>query len=434
MRLSALLPLLLSLLLAMPLAAQDNVRPPESAVGGGFDSGETVRPPSDSVPQGAPPAVEARPETGGAQTLEDILRRQNGEELDDSFRREATGRNDGDAPTAGQLGTLGGASDPEIWRQLRYDTAQVQASARGPAADVLIQDGGMRWLQFREGPLATYGGYLLLGVLAILALFYLIRGRIRIDGAITGRRILRFQSIERFGHWLLAGSFIVLALSGLFLLFGRLGLIELIGKDFYADIAAVAIWSHNNISWAFMLGLVLVTVMWIADNIPNKTDLKWLAVGGGIFSRNVHPPAYKFNAGQKLIFWAVVLLGASISLSGLSLLFPFEMPLFAKTFEVINGMGIPGWFGYGPLPTDLAPHEEMQLSQVWHAIVAFLFMAVILGHIYIGTVGMEGAFDAMGSGRVEEQWAKEHHGLWVEQMKRKKRGAPARGRPAHPAE
>ena len=161
----------------------------------------------------------------------------------------------------------------------------------------------------------------------------------------------------------------------------------------------------------------MVLLIWVKDNIPNRSDLKWLAQGGGIFKEGVHPPSRKFNAGQKIIFWTVMIFGASISLSGLSLLFPFQITLFSSTFELLNSTGISGLLGLGELNTQLAPHEEMQYSQMWHAIIAFVFIAVILAHIYIGSVGMEGALDAMTSGEVDEQWAKEHHGLWVEELK-----------------
>jgi len=216
-------------------------------------------------------------------------------------------------------------------------------------------------------------------------------------------------------------------------LMGRKFLIPTFGHEAFATFAVASKWVHNNISWAFMLGLILAFVFWVVHNIPNKTDLKWLAVGGGIFKKGVHPPAKKFNAGQKVIFWSVILLGASISASGLSLLFPFELPMFAKTFEALNGMGLPQVLGFGALPTDLAPHEEMQLAQLWHAIVSFVLMAIILAHIYIGSVGMEGAFDAMGSGEVEEQWAREHHSLWLEELQEKNE-APAPDKVSSPAE
>ena len=131
-----------------------------------------------------------------------------------------------------------------------------------------------------------------------------------------------------------------------------------------------------------------------------------------------------------MIFWSVILLGGSISLSGLSLLFPFDMPLFAKTFAIINDIGVPDWFGYDPLPVSLAPQEEMQLAQAWHAIVAFVLMAIIIGHIYIGTLGMEGAFDAMGSGEVDEAWAHQHHSIWLDEVKAREKEAPRGATPA----
>ena len=374
-----------------------------------------------------------RSATGGAQTLEDIMARQRGEKIDDTFRREATGNADSAAGIAAQLGTLGGASDPELWRALRYGTADVTVSSGGEAARVLMQDGGMKWLQFRNGPLATKGGYLLLGTLVALLLFYMLRGRIRIDGEKTGRTVTRFRAIERFGHWLLAGSFILLGLTGLISLFGRKVLIPTFGHDAFSTLAIASKWIHNNVSWAFMLGLILVFLLWVLHNLPSRTDLKWLAQGGGIFAPGKHPPAKKFNAGQKMIFWSVIIFGASISLSGLSLLFPFELPMFAKTFAILNDTGLAGLFGYGELPTELAPHEEMQFAQLWHAIMAFVLMAIILAHIYIGSVGMEGAYDAMGSGEVEEQWAREHHSLWLEEVQNREGAAPADGK-ATPAE
>lgn len=371
-----------------------------------------------------------RSATGGASTLEDILARQAQQKLDESYRSTDIGDPTLAAPETDPLGALGGVSQAEDWRALRYNKADVTVSSRSPAADVLMQDGGMAWLAFRAGPLATYGGWALVATLGLLAVFYLIRGKIKTDAPLTGRKVLRFPSVERFAHWLLGGSFIALGLTGLFQLFGRHFIIPVIGHDAFAPLAIGGKWIHNNVAWAFMIGLVLVTVFWLAHNIPNKHDLKWLAVGGGLFSKGVHPPAKKFNAGQKIIFWSVLVLGISISVSGVSLLFPFELPMFAATFDILNSTGLPQALGFGVLPTDLAPHEDMQLAQSWHAIIAFVFIAIILAHIYLGSVGMEGAFDAMGSGEVDEQWAKEHHGLWLDEVKAK----AAKAKSATPAE
>lgn len=353
-----------------------------------------------------------RTATGGAQTLEDIMRRQKQLETDDSFRSENLGNPADAAPITDQLGTRGGVSDSDTWRAIRYNEIDPTTQVRGPAAEVLIQDAGMPWWQLREGPVITYGGGAILGFLALLVVFYFVRGKIMIDGGPAGTTIQRFKAVERFGHWLLAGSFIALGITGLITLMGRSFLIPIMGPDAFATLAAGSKWVHNNIAWSFMLGLVMTFVMWVAHNIPNKLDWQWLKAGGGIFTKG-HPSAKKFNAGQKIIFWTVMILGASVSLSGLSLLFPFQMPMFADTFAVINSV-----LGTS-FPTDLAPHEEMQYANIWHSIVAFVMMIAIIAHIYIGSVGMEGAFDAMGNGQVDLEWARQHHDLWVADVEAK---------------
>ncbi|AOY89091.1 formate dehydrogenase subunit gamma [Marinobacter salinus] len=357
------------------------------------------------------PAVD-RATTGGAQTLEDIMARQKQLELDESFRSENLGNPANAAPITDQLGTRGGVSDSDNWRAIRYNETEPSTQVRGPATGVLIQDGGMPWYKLREGPVITYGGGAILGIIALLVLFYFVRGRIMIDGGPAGTTIERFKAIERFGHWLLAGSFIALGLTGLITLMGRSFLIPVMGPEAFATLAAGSKWIHNNIAWAFMLGLVMTFVMWVAHNIPNKLDWQWIKAGGGIFTKG-HPSAKKFNAGQKIIFWTVMVLGFSVSLSGLSLLFPYEIPMFADTFAFMNSI-----LGTD-FPTVLAPHEEMQYANIWHSIVAFVMMLAIIAHIYIGSVGMEGAFDAMGNGQVDIEWARQHHDLWVEEVQAK---------------
>ncbi|WP_342069322.1 formate dehydrogenase subunit gamma [Yoonia algicola] len=361
----------------------------------------------------------SRAATGGAQTLDDILRRQESLAVDDSFRSDVTGNPDAAAPTTDQLGTLGGASDPDLWRAYRYSSADISTQTRGPAATTMIQDRGMWWLEFREGPLVQMTAYLLGGTLLALALFYLIRGRIHIDGEKTGRTITRFKAFERFGHWLLASSFLLLGLTGLVSLLGRKVLIPAFGHDAFSSFAIASKWVHNNVSWAFIVALVIVFVVWVVHNIPDRTDLRWMAKAGGLFGGE-HPPAKKFNAGQKLIFWAVIVLGGSIAASGISLLFPFEFNMFGHTFSLINSWGVPGWFGFADLPYPLLPHEEMQFAQLWHVIVSLVLTAIIFAHIYLGSVGMEGAFDAMGKGEVEEQWAREHHSIWADDVLKSK--------------
>ncbi len=319
-------------------------------------------------------------EQHGGQTLEDILARQRGEG-EARAPRERFSADSQASEIAGQLGlTGGGASDSELWEALRFGTADINVSSGGPAAGTIMQNSGMWWYDLRTGPLSKYGTYLLLGTLALLALFFLIRGRIKVPGGMAGRTLLRFTAIERFAHWLLAGSFILLGITGLVTLFGRKGLIPYIGKDGFATLALYSKWIHNNVSWAFILALVLIFVFWVVHNLPSRHDVTWFLKGGGIIG-NAHPAAKKFNAGQKIIFWSVIVLGGSISASGVSLLFPFEFPMFAKSFHILNHMGVHLLYGGEPLPTTLSPHAEMQYAQLWHEIVSFVMMEIILAHI-----------------------------------------------------
>ena len=313
--------------------------------------------------------------------------------------------------------SLGAASDADFWRAVR-EGQQFTVSIPDKKAGVMIQSEGENWRNARNGPVTTIGGWVIVGMLVVLGFFFGLRGRIRIDSGLSGKLIQRFSSVERIGHWLTAGSFIVLGLTGLNVMYGR----YLFGKggalpgdfsglhQFFAFTAYYGKLAHSYIAFAFMAGIVMIVVLWVKDNIPRAIDLKWLAVGGGLFSKDVHPPAKKFNAGQKFIFWTTVLGGVSLSVSGLALMFPFTFGVFAPTFEVLNYLGL-------NLPTTLTVIEEMQLSQLWHAVVAAIMIAIIIAHIYIGSLGMEGAWDAMGSGMVDENWAREHHGLWMAEVK-----------------
>ena len=239
--------------------------------------------------------------------------------------------------------------------------------------------------------------------------FFWSGGRIRIDDGFSGKFVLRFGWIERAAHWLLAVSFIVLAITGLNLMYGRDVVKPLVGFENFAAMTAYGKWLHDYAGFAFMVGLVLVIVAWLRDNLPGREDLVWLRQGGGLFSKGVHPPARRFNAGQKLIFWFVVLAGISISISGISLLMPFTFTLFADTFAVLN------IFGFG-LPTDLSPQEEMQLTHAWHAVLGIVMTVVVIAHIYLGSLGMEGAYDAVNTGEVDENWARQHHPLWAAEL------------------
>jgi formate dehydrogenase subunit gamma len=332
-----------------------------------------------------------------------------------SFLAEAIAQEQGQVPGASR----GSQSDSDFWRAIRQGDAG-QVSGPNPQAGVMIQSEGDLWRSMRNGPLSTYGVWVLVGVVAALALLFLLRGRIKIDAGESGYRLVRFSGFERAVHWLTASTFIVLAITGLNLLYGRYFMPYLVGPDIFAWLTLAGKYAHNYLAFGFMIGIALMFVLWLIDNIPNHHDLVWLLKGGGVLMKGVHPPAKKFNAGQKILFWLVILGGTSLSLSGLALMFPFQFSMFADTFVKINA-----WFGTD-LPTTLTPIQEQQFSQLWHAVVGIVMTAIIIGHIYIGTIGMEGAFDAMGDGEVDYNWAREHHNLWVRDLEAKGRELQAR--------
>jgi formate dehydrogenase subunit gamma len=272
--------------------------------------------------------------------------------------------------------------------QLLQELQRVQGRVSIPdqKSGTLIQPAGRSWREFHQVTLPWVGAIAILGMLAVLVVFYLMRGMVKIEAGRSGRTIVRFTAFERAVHWMTATCFIILALSGLNITFGKGLLLPLIGPNAFTAWSEAAKYAHNFLSFPFTIGVVVILLIWIGGNIPSKTDAEWIKRGGGIVG-NDHPPAYRFNAGQKMIYWIVVLGGGAAAVSGYVLMFPFYA-------------------------TDIA---GMQLAQIVHATVGVLFVAAMLAHIYIGTIGMEGAFEAMGEGTVDVNWAKQHHALWLEE-------------------
>lgn len=283
--------------------------------------------------------------------------------------------------------TASSVQEQQLLQQLQQVEGRITIPDR--QAGVLIQPEGRDWRQFREVTLPWIGAIAILGFLLLLVVFYLWRGMVRIQGGRSGIKILRFNAFERTIHWMTAACFIILAISGLNITFGEALLYPLIGPEAFTAWSQWAKYAHDYLSFPFTLGVVLIFLMWVAGNIPNSADVQWVKEGGGIIDPSKHPPAYRFNAGQKLIYWIVVLGGSAVAISGYILMFPFYFSL---------GVG------------------DMQLAQIVHGVGAVLFVAIMLGHIYIGTIGMEGAFEGMGEGTVDLNWAEQHHSLWVERQ------------------
>jgi formate dehydrogenase subunit gamma len=293
-------------------------------------------------------------------------------------------------------------NERQLMEQLRASTPGTGTTVNGrvtipnPNAHVLIQPQGRAWRVFHQGTMHWIAGIAILGMLALLAAFYLVRGRIRVQRGMSGIKILRFSTFERMVHWMVAGCFVVLALSGLNVTVGKFLILPWLGADAFATTSQWAKYAHNFLAWPFMLGIAVMFLNWAVQNIPNKVDLDWIRQGGGLLRNGAHPPAWKFNAGQKGIFWLVMIGGAALSVSGIYLVFPFAAG--------------------GVL--------ALQFWNILHGIAGVLMIALILAHIYIGTLGMEGAAEAMTTGEVDLNWAKEHHSLWVQQEQDKGRLHP----------
>jgi formate dehydrogenase subunit gamma len=269
-----------------------------------------------------------------------------------------------------------------------------------PRGEVLQQPQGRDWRRLHNNEVTYGGGWIIFGFSLLLALFLAIRGRIPLKEGFSGRKVERFNALERANHWVVAVSFLLIAITGLVLLYGQIFLKPWMGAGAYSGLAEVSAYVHMAFMVPFTIGVLLMIVLWLRQNLPSKVDWIWLNRGGGFFSdEGPSPPARRFNAAQKLIFWAVVLGGGLLIVSGISLMFPFF------------------WLDI----------QGMQWAQTIHAALGLIMIAVIIGHIYIGTVGMVGAFDAMWSGKVDYNWMEEHHDLYLRQIEGERGGEGTHG-------
>ncbi|MGR9106139.1 MAG: formate dehydrogenase subunit gamma [Gammaproteobacteria bacterium] len=283
----------------------------------------------------------------------------------------------------------------EYWRKVREGRSGYSAVS-GKESGVLIQGSGENWRRLRNGPVATLGAWFLAATLFGIGIFFAFRGKVRLSHPRSGERVPRWSAFERSLHWFTALLFLTLALTGLSLLYGRAILIPWFGHEAFADYAESAKTVHNFAGPLFIAGLLLMIIHWIKDNIPNRLDIDWFKAFGGLVGDR-HPSAERMNGGEKVWFWLLVFAGLGVSVSGLLLDFP-------------------------NLGTERLP---LQLSHLAHSILAILLMVGALGHIYIGTIGTEGAFEGMITGKVDSSWAEQHHDLWLHEIKALRPGQEA---------
>jgi formate dehydrogenase subunit gamma len=284
----------------------------------------------------------------------------------------------------------GGVPNPgsELWRDVRnanVGTTQVQGIDSG----VLISEYGERWRQYRMQQLAPWGAMVLGAMVAVFVVYYLVRGKFRIEAGRSGKRVRRYTTTEMTVHWILASTFVLLALSGLILLYGRWLLIPLLGASGFSVTATVCKLLHNYVGLLFAAIVPIAFFLYLKDSLFNlKVDGRWFMRAGGYFGGE-EPSSGKVNAGQKLWYWVAMLGGFMLITSGLSLDFT-------------------NFFQQG--------REWLQGAHVVHTIASIGVIAFFIVHLYLATVGVEGALESMVNGHVDANWAKQHHDLWYQEL------------------
>jgi formate dehydrogenase subunit gamma len=305
-----------------------------------------------------------------------------------------------------------------FWRGVRESgNQQGITSLPGAEKGVLVQrfvqypgssftTAGEAWRQVRNRWIIPYGGSLLLIVAGAIGIFYWRKGALGGHVPDTGRKIERFTPFERSAHWANAIAFVVLAVSGIVLAFGKYFMLPVLGATLFGWLAYALKTAHNFVGPLFAVSLLVVIFTFVRDNFPAKGDLTWLKRGGGLMSGQ-EVPSHRFNAGEKLLFWGGV----------------FGLGLVVVGSGLVLNLLVPGWGG---------TRGEMQVAHMVHAVAAVLMMSAFLGHIYIGSIGMKGSFSAMRTGYVDEAWAKEHHEWWYDDVKAGKIPAQRSAAPAAP--
>lgn len=306
--------------------------------------------------------------------------------------------------TNGERAKVQPGNNAPMWRQVGQGVTGYSSlpKSQAPEAGNLIQpfvqypgsrltNAGEAWRQVRNNWLIPYGGALLLIVLGAIALFYVSKGTLKTHGVDTGRKIERFTPFERSAHWSNAIAFCILGISGVVMAFGQFFLLPVMGATLFGWLAYILKNLHNFAGPVFAVSLVIIFFTFVRDNLPRRGDLGWLLKGGGLMSEH-EVPSHRFNAGEKLVFWGgVFFLGIVVVASG----FVLDKLLPGLVYE----------------------RGTMQIAHMVHAVATVMMMAMFLGHIYIGTIGMQGAYQGMKTGYVDETWAKEHHEFWYDDVK-----------------
>ena len=294
-----------------------------------------------------------------------------------------------DLVATAQASDKGTATNPRsnYWRAVRGGEEGYSA-IKGTERNVLIQSEGENWRNLRNGPIATIGGYLIFISLFTIIFYHIKTGGMKLDNGLSGNTVTRWDIFDRIIHWTIATLFILLAITGLSMLFGRAILIPVLGKDGFSAYASLAHTIHNYLGPLFVAMLVILIISWLKHNFFNENDIKWFKAGGGGIIGNQHVSVGRFNAGEKVWFWIVTILGLAVGITGLIMDFP--------NFDQVR--------------------YTMQNANLIHGTLSVIWTAAAFGHIYIGSIGSQGSLDGMVTGEVDENWAKQHHDLWYDEV------------------
>jgi formate dehydrogenase subunit gamma len=232
----------------------------------------------------------------------------------------------------------------------------------------------------------VYGAWLLTFVFCAIVAVFILKGSIKLHEPMSGKTIQRFTLLERITHWTMAFTFVALALTGILILWGKYFLLPLMGPGLYGPFLLACKNIHNFVGPAFTVSILVFFILFVRRNLPEQGDWEWVKGLGGL-------PANFFNPGEKMLFWVLlVILGSIVSASGwvLNMIVPFMQ------IEYFRG--------------------TMQIANIIHNVGSILMVAMALGHMYIGSIGMQGSLDGMRTGNCDETWAKEHHQRWYNKL------------------
>ncbi|USD37475.1 formate dehydrogenase subunit gamma [Ferrimonas sp. SCSIO 43195] len=236
--------------------------------------------------------------------------------------------------------------------------------------------------------------YSFFGMIALLAAFVVINGKSKLTNGFSGNKIDRWSGMDVFVHWVGGIACLFLIGTGLVIGAGRFLLEPNMGASHWIGVINTSVSLHDMMAFPFILGWAVMVLKWAPKQMPEACDLGWFKAAGGYLNfgsfKGKHPDAGFANAGEKLWFWCFAIFGLVMIGSGLVMMFPS----LAETKDGAN------------------------LALILHLVSAVVLGAFAVVHIFMATIMSEGGMECMVSGKCDENWAKQHHNLWLKQVRK----------------